>query len=76
MTREEQIRNKRADSIRRHIYSDLTLTGTKTEVVYTAMGMSKANWFLRMKDPDMFRASEIRTLRRFVSKETADMITE
>lgn len=76
MCREEKLRMQRADTIRKHIYSDLARTGTKTEVVYTAMGMSKANWFLRMKDPDMFRASEIRTLRRFVSKDTADMITE
>ena len=68
MTREEQIK--------RHIKSDLALTGTKTEIVYRAMGLCKASWANRMKDPDSFTAREIRILRKFVSKDTADMITE
>lgn len=65
----------RGEEIRCRIRGELMLTGTNEEKVYTALGISKPCWYARLRDPDSWRAGEIRIMRRFVSDETADMIT-
>lgn len=69
------MRSNKDDIVKRSIYADLVLTGTPVEMVYKAMGLSRASWCNRMNDPDSFRAGEIKILRNYVSKDTVDMIT-
>lgn len=62
--------------ISREIKAELLRNGISEARAWRALGLSQRSWARRLADPDSFRASEIKQLRKLIPEEVCDRITK
>lgn len=64
----------RGDGFKRAVYGFFVATGTRTEDVASAMGVSTRTFREHLKDPDKMTRREMSVLSGYVTKEIMHMI--
>jgi len=62
--------------ISRDIQAELLRSGIPEPRAWRALGLSERSWRRRMADPDSFKASEIKQLRKLIPEKVCDRITK
>ena len=63
------------DPLGRKIRACLIMNGYSDKDAYTAIGISQSAWYERMNDVGLFRAREIKTLRKMIPGDVCNAIS-